>query len=298
LRSEIQEAAHALDDLPVLILGEPGTGKTLVARTLHDISSRRAGRFESVDCSSISPSLFESEVFGHEKGAFTGAITSLPGRFELAHRGTLFLDEVGDFPMEQQPKLLVALQEHRVRRLGAKSDVTVDIAVIAATNHDLPRMVAEGRFRADLYDRINGVTIHVPPLRDRPDDLGVLVDQFARAAAERRDMTILDVDSEILAIFRVFDWPGNVRQLYQVVQRMVGRAKGNRLTIDLVPEHIRTPHPRTSGRAGEAVMLSKERIEVALAEHEGNVRRTAASLGLSRSRLYRLMEKYRITPPR
>jgi two-component system response regulator HydG len=281
--------------LPVLVLGEPGTGKTLVAQTLHSLSSRGAGRFEPVNCAGISATLFESELFGHERGAFTGAIASRPGRFELAHRGTLFLDEIGDLPLDQQAKILVALQERRVRRIGAKSDVAVDIAVIAATNQDIPRMVADARFRADLFDRLNGFTIRVPPLRDREGDLELLLQRFLRAAAHRARKKIGDVHPDVMAVLRRYHWPGNVRQLDFVVRRMVARARGETLTPDLLPAEVLTAKTRSVAEEAPPELPSKSRIEAALAAHDGNVRRTAEHLRISRTRLYRLMAKHRIT---
>jgi formate hydrogenlyase transcriptional activator len=216
----------AATDSTVLILGETGTGKELIAKTIHNFSSRRDRTFVSVNCASIPAGLLESELFGHEKGAFTGAITKGVGRFELAHGGTIFLDEVGDIPLELQSKLLRVLQEQEFQRLGSTQTIQGDFRLVAATNRDLAQMVEEGRFRSDLYYRLNIFPIEAPLLRERPEDIPLLAMHFVRKYSQRmkkRVETILPEDMEALVRYR---WPGNVRELQNIIERAVILSRG------------------------------------------------------------------------
>src|SRR5438093_3270576 len=206
-------------DSTVLLLGETGTGKELVAHALHKRSARRDRPFVRVNCAAIPSGLLESELFGHERGAFTGAIAQKIGRFELANGGTLFLDEIGDIPLELQPKLLRVLQEQEFERLGGTRTIRTDVRVVAATNRDLPRMVEEGRFRADLYYRLNVFPVRVPPLRERRDDIPLLIRYFANNYARRTGKQIKSIPKETMdALFR-YRWPGNIRELQNLMER-------------------------------------------------------------------------------
>jgi formate hydrogenlyase transcriptional activator len=208
-------------DSTVLILGETGTGKDLVARALHALSPRRERTFVKLNCAAIPTGLLESELFGHEKGAFTGAIAQKLGRFELAHRGTLFLDEVGDVPPELQPKLLRVLQEQEFERLGSTRTVRVDVRLVAATNHDLAHMVRDGRFRSDLYYRLNVFPVVLPPLRERPDDIPRLVRHFTQRFARRMGRRIETIPTAVLDAPVRYPWPGNIREMQNVIERAV-----------------------------------------------------------------------------
>src|SRR5690348_2275562 len=200
-------------DATVLILGETGTGKELIARALHRLSRRSDRTFVKLNCAAIPSGLLESELFGHERGAFTGAIAQKVGRLELAHRGTLFLDEVGDIPLELQPKLLRALQEKEFERLGSTRTMSVDIRLVAATNRDLEKMVADGEFRRDLYYRLKVFPIRIPPLRDRKDDIPLLVRFFVDMHARRMDRQIKTISSDVMEALTRWHWPGNVREI-------------------------------------------------------------------------------------
>ena len=205
----------------VLIRGETGTGKELIARALHDLSPRRERTFVKLNCAAIPTGLLESELFGHEKGAFTGAIGQKVGRFELAHRGTLFLDEVGDIPPELQPKLLRVLQEREFERLGGTKTIKVDVRLVAATHRDLARMVADGRFREDLYYRLNVFPLALPPLRERPEDIPRLVHHFIQRFARRLGRQIETIPTAAMEALLRYPWPGNVRELQNVIERAV-----------------------------------------------------------------------------
>jgi formate hydrogenlyase transcriptional activator len=215
----------------VLILGETGTGKELVARALHNLSPRQGKALVKVNCAALPAGLIESELFGHEKGAFTGAVARKIGRFELAHGGTLFLDEIGDLPLELQPKLLRVLQEGEFERLGTSHTTTVDLRVITATNRDLERAVNEGRFRSDLYYRLNVFPIHLPPLRDRKEDIPLLVRYLAQRYGTRSGKRIPAVSQETLQVLQEYPWPGNVRELENVVERAMILSKGEGLDL-------------------------------------------------------------------
>src|SRR5262245_41307197 len=207
-------------DTAVLLLGETGTGKEVIARAIHDAGPRRHQRFVAVNCAAIPVSLLESELFGHERGAFTGAVAQTIGRFQAADRGTLFLDEVGDLPLELQPKLLRALQEQQVERVGSGGrSIPVDVRVIAATNQDPGQMVERRAFRADLSYRLNVFPIRLPPLRERPEDLPLLIAHFVRRFAERHAKVVEDIPDELMVALRQQSWPGNVRELQNVIER-------------------------------------------------------------------------------
>ena len=219
-------------DSAVLLLGETGTGKEVIARAIHDAGPRRHQRFVAVNCAAIPAGLLESELFGHERGAFTGAVTQTVGRFQAADRGTLFLDEVGDLPLELQPKLLRALQEQQIERLGSGGRATsVDVRVIAATNQDLEEMVQQRAFRADLFYRLNVFPIRVPPLRERAEDIPLLVAHFVRRFAERQGKNGREIPDDVIATLQHYSWPGNVRELQNVIERAVVAATGPTLRL-------------------------------------------------------------------
>src|SRR3989475_11534752 len=220
-------------DSTVLILGETGTGKELIARAIHNLSPRRDRIFVSANCASIPAGLLESELFGHEKGAFTGAIAREIGRFELANKGTLFLDEVGDIPLELQPKLLRALQEQEFERLGSTRTVRVDVRLVAATNRDVAQMVGDGRFRSDLYYRLNVFPVVLPPLRERPEDVPRLVRHFTQRFARRMGRRIESVPAPVMDALVRYPWPGNVREMQNIIERAVILSPGPSLRIPL-----------------------------------------------------------------
>jgi DNA-binding NtrC family response regulator len=222
LRRVLQEVAIvAPTDATVLIYGETGTGKELIARALHHLSTRRPHNFVTLNCAAIPPGLLESELFGHEKGAFTGALTQRLGRFELANRGTLFLDEIGDLPLELQPKLLRVLQEQAFERLGSSRTLCTNVRLVAATHRDLLAMVQQGTFREDLYYRLHIFPLTVPPLRERRDDIPLLVRHFAQQYAHQMHKQIAPIPAEAMAELVHYDWPGNVRELQNVIERAV-----------------------------------------------------------------------------
>jgi formate hydrogenlyase transcriptional activator len=208
-------------DCSVLVQGETGTGKEVIARAIHDASPRRQNRFVALNCAAIPSALLESELFGHERGAFTGAINQTMGRFQMADRGTLFLDEIGDLPLELQPKLLRVLQEQQFERLGSGRTLQVDVRVVAATNQNLWQMVQERKFRADLYYRLNVFPINLPPLREREDDVRLLVEHFVRKFAERQGKSIDRIPDEVVEVLKHYHWPGNIRELQNFIERAV-----------------------------------------------------------------------------
>jgi len=228
---EIETVAPA--DSTVLIYGETGTGKELVARAVHNLSPRKSRAFVKLNCAAIPTGLLESELFGHEKGAFTGAVTQRVGRFELAHCGTIFLDEIGEIPLELQPKLLRVLQEREFERLGSTRTIHTEARLIAATNRDLKSMVEERKFRADLYYRLNVFPIRVPALRERPEDTPMLVWHFVQEFSRRYGRAIESIPSQTMKALVRHEWPGNIRELQNVIERAVILSKGPLLTVDL-----------------------------------------------------------------
>jgi formate hydrogenlyase transcriptional activator len=285
----------------VLIHGETGTGKELVARAIHDLSPRRDHTFIKLNCAAIPTGLLESELFGHEKGAFTGAIGQKAGRFELAHQGTLFLDEVGDIPLELQPKLLRVLQEQEFERLGSTRTVRVDVRLVAATNRDLARMVADGQFRSDLYYRLNVFPLLLPPLRERPDDIPRLVRHFAQRFAQRMGRRIETIPSDVMEALVRYPWPGNIRELQNVVERAVILSPGPSLQIPL--GEYQSAAEQASAATAEAVTLADaERDHILGVLHEtgwvvGGPKGAASRLGMRRSTLQWKMKKLGISRP-
>jgi two-component system response regulator AtoC len=278
----------------VLILGESGTGKELVARAIHAASPRASGPFVPVDCGAIAEGVLESELFGHARGAFTGAQTSRRGLFEEAHGGTLFLDEIGDVGPALQARLLRALQEGEIRRVGANEPVQVDVRVVAATNKDLAAAVQAGRFREDLYYRLNVVTLRIPPLRDRREDIPLLLEHFA-AKHGHPQAVVTPAARDLLVAWR---WPGNVRELENVVARALALNPTGVIEPDALPEAMRGPSatPLPSVAAGERPSLAElERRYAAqvLAEQGGNKTRAAEVLGIDRKTLYRILGEER-----
>ena len=224
-------------DATVLITGETGTGKELVARAIHELSGRSKGSFVKVNCAAIPASLLESELFGHEKGSFTGAVAQKIGRFELAHQGTLFLDEIGEMPLELQPKLLRAIQDQEFERVGGNRTIRTDARFVAATNRDLKAMVEESKFRADLYYRLHVFPLHVPPLRERREDIPLLTRYFVQKHAQRMGRDIDTIPTSVLDALTNYDWPGNIRELQNVLERSVILTNGSVLQVAM-PELI------------------------------------------------------------
>jgi formate hydrogenlyase transcriptional activator len=277
----------------VLILGETGTGKELIARSIHTISPRRDQTFVKLNCSAIPFGLLESELFGHEKGAFTGAISQRIGRLELAHRGTLFLDEVGDLPLELQPKLLRALQEKEIERLGGKRTITVDVRLIAATNRDLTKMVKSGEFRSDLYYRLRVFPITVPPLRDRVTDIPLLVNYFVNKHAKRMGKQIATIPPETMTALRAWQWPGNIRELENFIERAVILTPGSTLRAPLAELEI--PEEETPATSDPNFQTAeREHILRVLRETKGMIGGSggaAEKLGLKRTTLNSKLRK-------
>jgi DNA-binding NtrC family response regulator len=284
----------AATDANVLILGENGTGKELVARALHRHSLRKEEVFISVDLGALSETLFESELFGHVKGAFTDAKTDRPGRFELASGGTIFLDEIGNLSLSMQAKLLTVLERREVTRVGANKPKSIDIRLISATNMPLKQMAAEDRFRQDLIYRINTVEIEIPPLRERPEDIPLLADHFLKTFSKKYNKKINKLSNQVIKKFNTYSWPGNVREFQHVLERAVIMSDSPNLTED--DFHL-SFHHGTSAEAFEFDSYNLEEIEQKVIEkvmriHSGNVSKAAADLGLTRTSLYRRMEKY------
>ena len=286
-------------DATVLVLGETGTGKELIARAIHDRSSRRERPFVKVNCAAVPSGLLESELFGHERGAFTGAVAQKTGRFQLADGGTFFLDEVGDLPLELQPKLLRVLQEQEFERLGGTRTIGVDVRVVAATNRDLSEMVESGSFREDLYYRLKVFPIAIPALRDRPEDIELLAGHFMRRFAGRWNKRIDLIPRDTLEAFRRHRWPGNVRELENLIQRAVIMSRGPVLTV---PEgDLAAPRLRTSEGPPQTLEGIKRAHIVRVLEDTnwmvGGPRGAAVRLGLKRTTLQSLLKRLGIEPP-
>ena len=250
----------ARSNASVLLLGETGTGKELIAKAIHRLSPRGSGPFVRVNCGALAENLLESELFGHVRGAFTGAVVNRTGRFEAAHTGTIFLDEINSTSPKLQVKLLRVLQEHEFERVGDTQTIRVDTRVIAASNRDLLGEIEAGRFREDLYYRLNVVTVHLPPLVDRREDIPTLVDHFLRIYAAENFRDVPRVDSRAIRVLQDYSWPGNVRELQNYIERAVVLATGDELTVDLLPEAVIDGKPRRIGRASDPATLAAELV--------------------------------------
>ncbi|RMH65948.1 MAG: sigma-54-dependent Fis family transcriptional regulator [Bacteroidetes bacterium] len=288
----------------VLITGEPGTGKELVARWIHHLSARRDGPIVEVNCAAIPGELIESELFGHEKGSFTGATKQRIGKFEQASGGTLFLDEIGDMSLSAQAKVLRALQENRIQRVGGDRSIPVDVRVLAATNKNLLDQIAENEFREDLYHRLSVILIHVPPLRERRDDIPIITRFFAERLARRNGLPPKPFSADALARLQQYDWRGNVRELHNVVERLLILSDGEEITARDVERYVQpgaaASNPILSlldqydafsdfrDKAEELFILHK------LEQFDWNISRTAEAIGIQRSHLYNKMNKYKI----
>ena len=281
-------------DVTVLLLGESGTGKELVAQAVHKMSRRSGGQFVPINCAAIPETLLESELFGHEKGAFTGAVRQNIGRIESADRGTLFLDEIGDVPLPMQVKLLRFLQDQIVERVGGRKPIQVDVRIVCATNQDLDRLMAEGRFREDLYFRLNEVTVRVPPLRERLGDTVVLASFFLRRFAVEYTRPVRGFAPAALAAIKDYPWPGNVRELENRVKRAVVMADAALLSPFDLGLSAQEEEPQSLGIRAARARAEREVLQLALAQAGSNLSKAAKLLGISRPTLYDLMQQHQI----
>ena len=301
----------AATSVKVLISGETGTGKELVVRALHK-NSGRSGEMVSINCAAISETLWESELFGHEKGAFTSAEARRIGKFERARKGTLFLDEIGELPLSLQPKLLRAIEDNKIERIGSEKPIPVDVRIITATNKDLAQAVKDGTFREDLYYRLNGAAIFVPSLSERQADIEMLVAHFLRKHRRSHQSEVPQVAPSTMALLKEYPWPGNIRELENVVQRTFYSAKGEILLPEHLPEEIRTAprHPMNTRERlpayeneGEIRVLigtsladvEEKLVRETVAWFDGNQTQIAGVLGIHRRTLQRKLKKYNIT---
>jgi two-component system, NtrC family, response regulator AtoC len=286
----------------VLVQGESGTGKELVAQAIHRLSTRAKGPFVGVHCAALSPTILESELFGHEKGAFTGAIGRRRGRFEMADGGTLFLDEISEIEPSVQVKLLRVLEERRFERVGGTETVEVDLRLITATNRNLRQLVEEGKFRDDLFFRLDVVSITIPPLRDRVEDIPILCDHFLREFASKNSKNVEGISADAAHLLSAYSWPGNVRELRNTIEKMVVLTGSKKLTAKDVPVNIKQA-TGTAGismaglPAGKPISLladaEEKMIFAALKKHDDNISKAAQELGISRRTIHRKLNQYR-----
>ena len=280
----IRQAAPT--DATVLIQGPSGTGKELVARAIHNLSNRSKGPFVAVEFAAISPNLLESEMFGHEKGAFTGAVSRRIGRFEAANHGTIFLDEISEMPLELQVKLLRVLQEREFQRVGSNETVKCDIRIVAATNRDLAAYVKEGKFREDLYYRLNVIDMRLPALKERTGDVPLLVNRYLREFGGK------SVSPDAMRLLEAYQWPGNVRELRNAVEKMCVLSSSGEIGVDDVPDEMKRDVPMTLSVSGTLGETEKAKILAVLEEVGGNRTKAAERLGISRRTIYRKLEEY------
>ncbi|MCG3147413.1 MAG: Regulatory protein AtoC [Verrucomicrobiae bacterium] len=284
----------------VLVTGETGTGKELVAHAIHNLSPRKAGPFVAVHAAALPTALLESELFGHERGAFTGAVERRAGRFELADGGTIFLDEVGELEPAMQVKLLRVLEERRFERLGGTKTIEVDVRVVTATNRNLKNLVTEGKFRDDLFYRLSVVTVNLPPLRERREDIPLLINAFVRQCSEENEKPVREMTQEAVNMLMAYDWPGNVRELRNTIEQMVVLARGDRLTLRDVPLPIRAGADLTKiavVRPGVTMTVEeaeRQLIVQALKDTGGNRTHAADKIGMSRRTLHRKLKQYHL----
>ena len=291
----IRQAAKS--NANVLVEGPSGTGKELVAKALHDLSPRSAGPFVAVECAALSPTLIESELFGHEKGSFTGADRTKVGKFEAAAGGTLFLDEITEIDLSTQVKLLRVLESRSIQRVGGNEDIHVDFRLVAATNRDLAAYVREGKFREDLYYRLNVIDIHLPALKERPGDIALLVSRFIKEFSASSGNNVTGIDAKAIKALEDYPWPGNVRQLRNVVEKMCVLSSGGRLTLDDIPVEIISGQsvaatPQDNARTSLAE-TEKDTILRVLAECGNNKSQAAVKLGISRRTLHRKLNEWK-----
>jgi transcriptional regulator with PAS, ATPase and Fis domain len=284
-------------DTTVLVYGESGTGKEFVVRMIHEQSRRASGSFVSINCAALTETLLESELFGHVRGAFTGAVREKPGLFEVASNGTLFLDEIGEVAPTIQAKLLRALQEREIRRVGAERTIKVNTRVVAATNRELRAAVAAGTFREDLYFRLGAFIITIPPLRDRREDIPPMVHEFVRRAATRMGKDVRTVSAEAMTLLIRYSWPGNVRELEHAIERAVILARGTSVTVRELPPELSESRSRT--QLSDTLDLKEQEqrlIGKALERFNGNRKKAAAALNISPVTLWRKMKEYGLAP--
>ncbi len=294
----------AKTNVDVLITGATGTGKELVARSVHENSARRDQPFVPVDCGAIPEDLLESEFFGHERGAFTGAHARSLGLMEFAHRGTLFLDEIGELPMRLQAKLLRALQERRIRRVGGNAEIDVDVRIVAATARDLESEILVKRFRADLFYRINVVAIELPELRSRREDIPLMIDHFLGKYAQEMNREGATIDDEAMDVLAAYHWPGNIRELQNVVKRVLATARTSIIRVRDLPDHLVTAavHGAAAGttffelREQQVASFERDYFRQLLKTHRGDVTRAAEEADIPRGTLYRLIGKHGLAP--
>lgn len=290
----IEEVASV--DSPVLIRGETGTGKELVAKAIHAKSPRRYGPFVAINCGAFSESLLESELFGYEAGAFTGAIKTRKGRLELADGGTLFLDEIGEVPLKMQIDLLRVLEEKRFQRVGGRAYITVDFRCISATNRDLEEEIRKGNFRKDLYFRLNVIEIEVPPLRERKEDIPLLAEHFLTRFRRETNKPVMAISKDAIQLLESYDWPGNVRELENAIERAVVLARGRMLTRKDFDFLLRGGD-LTEGADQSLKAVEKRHIEKILKECGWNISRAARILDINRTTLHHKIKKYGLNPP-
>ncbi len=292
----IQDVASA--DIPVLVTGESGTGKELVANAIHYTSTRKGGPYIKLNCASLPDGLIESELFGHEKGAFTTAVAQKKGRFELANGGTLFLDEIGEMPFQMQAKLLRVLDDGNFERVGGTKTLHSDVRIICATNKDIYQVVKERRIREDLFYRINAASIHLPPLRERGDDILLLTNYFVYVYAQKNNKNIKGLSKESYEIFMSYSWPGNVRELSNVVEQAVVFSKGSEITPDRLPEYMKKdfqPKKFVLHLYSRSLPLAESTlIRKVLDETNWNLKQAAKELEIARGTLYSKIKKYNI----